>query len=85
MSSHDTKWQPIETAPKNEWILCHYDERVTSLDTSWHWGEEDCRSFIMMRKGKGYRRGGGDNWCSSDDEFLIEPTHWMPLPEPPNE
>ena len=76
-------WQPIETAPNNEWILCHYDERVTSLQEDWHWDEDDCRSFIMMCKVNESRRYLDPNWCTTDSDFLIQPTHWMPLPEAP--
>ncbi len=31
-----------------------------------------------------YQSGAEAVWCSSySDEVIINPTHWMPLPEPP--
>ena len=30
-------------------------------------------------------RSGGGYACESDGEYLIDVTHWMPLPEPPEE
>ena len=30
-----------------------------------------------------YRKGDGRYACESDGEYLLDVTHWMPLPEPP--
>ncbi len=80
-------WQPIETAPKDgaEILACYVKD----------WGWQDSRSVygpwtISFRRGK---------WMASWDEGPViesesyagtqyanppvDPTHWMPLPKPP--
>jgi len=61
-------WQPIETAPK--------DDKVMVLLYWPHWCS---RRAIIGYWANGY------GWCA--DEALsdqgIDPTHWMPLPQPP--
>ena len=71
-----SKWQPIETAPK--------DETVVALKAIWN-------GQILMPSVNGKwstdkTRNGGpglirDGWVGADDDpFAIyhEPTHWMP-------
>lgn len=64
------KWQPIETAPINTEILIYCDY-----------------VFKAIRYIKGIH---GDNWYDPEiAEHIIcklnEATHWMPLPEPPED
>lgn len=61
-------WQPIETAPKDRWILIYgareepYNESHVSL-VEWD---------------------GGGWWGQYGEPVLTDvPTHWMELPEPP--
>lgn len=73
------KWQPIETAPKDgttillasgKYVLTGYWE----TDPGWAW------------------KFDGPCWgiCEVEDDYYSVykfpdwPTHWMPLPEPPN-
>ena len=74
-------WQPIETAPKtDEWILCYGqacdedgdDPRIfTACWTNW-------------RNGKTLKGGHWQfAWFDGGYYGRCEPTHWMPLPEPP--
>ena len=67
-------WQPIETAPKD-------GRRILVYGGTWEGelgGKEP--SVIAM----GY---AGDTVCVADtcyyDAWIVAPTHWMPLPEPP--
>jgi len=70
-----SKWQPIETAPKNESVLIfipnaeHYGPGIyrgmlVDMGTGPHW---DANALHM---------GRSCGWGN-------QPTHWMPLPEPP--
>lgn len=77
-------WQPIDTAPKDGtvvlvwWPIGDYPS-----------GNHEFASFVDFGgkvpegtfDGKPYRNG----WCNDrDGAYLpVEPTHWMPLPEPP--
>ena len=61
-------WQPIETAPKGGTYILLFGMHTRSA-----------LSVMIVA------RWDGDTWQSSDDGYgaYIEPTHWMPLPEPP--
>lgn len=77
------KWQPIETAPKDgTLILISFGEkgvRAVSWDSPW-------ADPVTLENGI---------WCVDDDKHgpyplrgyndvgYNAPTHWMPLPEPP--
>jgi len=86
-----SKWQPIETAPKDETHLllftsCH--GIVEAWFSPGFWSDETPLSP---------REYTGDVWVCADDAFQIEvelwdghedhgtATHWMPLPEPPSD
>ncbi len=71
------EWMPIESAPMNEWILCHYDKRITDKDPDWVWTKDDCRTVTM--------RFCGEKWGDKYDQFCIPPHLWRPLPPPPKE
>ena len=63
-------WQDIESAPRDQEILVTDGETVCSAN------------------GHHYSTGGNYIWEGSDDrgglkELEITPTHWMPLPAPP--
>lgn len=69
------KWQPIETAPKDGTSVLLFKQ-----------------SMDFKIRGYGYWEGGDSfvsGWISKgfDDTFgnlgLANPSHWMPLPEPP--
>ena len=65
-------WQPIETAPK--------DGEAVLL---WCPADEDWQSFVTSGW---YESGIFDRrWYACTDEQPMEPqpTHWMPLPAPP--
>ena len=76
------EWQPIETAPKD-------GTRLLTIVTKF----PNCRPAI------GWWNVIADKWMASDAEdfhteedwqielesTFYEPTHWMPLPEPPKE
>lgn len=68
------EWQPIETAPENTFILIYENGRyhvaqyeLTDVD-----GYFDVQEPLW---------GFVDGWLDVDSSF--NPTHWMPLPEPP--
>ena len=66
------EWQPIETAPKDgTWILAgefgNPDFVGDYYAASWSGDEDGC-------------------WCANCGQYVTqepEPTHWMPLPAPP--
>lgn len=64
------KWQPIETAPKDETriILGRWSEWLGSME-AWD----------------GRWSSWGDVWTHKGRTNEMSPTHWMPLPEPPQE
>lgn len=67
------QWRPIETAPKDgsPFLACHYRSGVHAI--TWH-GKA---SHVPLY-----------GWCEGDDAEdidLWQPTHWMPLPPPPNQ
>lgn len=68
------EWQPIETAPKD------YRVRVLVYDASWCGGAPR----ITVTNWIGYRNVKGDV-IEEKGSFsgVTRPTHWMPLPDPP--
>jgi hypothetical protein len=66
-----SEWQPIDTAPKNQHFLCgHAEKRWIRF------------GIYFSSHGTWYYSG-----TSERSQFAQtrgdEPTHWMPLPEPP--
>lgn len=65
-------WQPIETAPKDGTIIFveAYDHaRLTGPVHSGYWSPA--------------YEGGPYAWVEDYDYKICDPTHWMPLPQPP--
>lgn len=72
-----TAWQPIETAPKDGTNIRAYGTR----HGSWGYSEDELVSIDAAWHGTGRR------WIDVRDQAFIQrrftPTHWMPLPTPP--
>ncbi len=74
-----SKWQPIETAPKDKSLILVY--RPAALK----WGQIDIATWDDDR----YAKKPRPYWRSiirimgKLDMRAWEPTHWQPLPEPP--
>lgn len=75
-----TQWRPIETAPKDKplllgrfWRNALWDKNEPSVFFQWTGSWED--------------RSLDKSGCSSDwtEYHGLQPTHWMPLPQPPQE
>lgn len=74
MTMHGEGWQPIETAPKDgRYILVFHTMPIIA------------RWYTHFRNGKPdpFREPEWDCRCMAADVPPVEPTHWMPLPEPP--
>lgn len=72
-------WQPIETAPKDE-IDCGYDGLIARRILAWdkQWDATGCAVTAYWDI---------DHWQvygRDDNTIHFKPTHWMPLPAPPN-
>lgn len=74
-TNNTTAWMDIETAPKDGGVVlaywaCTLDGQVIHND----------KSYAMTRFKDGV-------WMNADDDedLFSDPTHWMPLPEPPKE
>jgi hypothetical protein len=76
------EWQPIETAPKDGTIIdvwlgdCPPEDaffycggKGSLRSANWHWQNGKFRPYL------------GLNILTT----FVEPTHWMPLPEPPKQ
>ena len=61
------KWQPIETAPKDGTEILTVKHGVMVIN-NWH-------RCWMTRKGQ--------ELVYNDWQWQSKPTHWMPLPDPP--
>lgn len=71
-----SEWKPIETAPKDAAVLLFGktapEERMVI-----------CSKPVVF---SGYWSRLDESWCASGSHWdgpFFEPTHWMPLPEPP--
>lgn len=81
------KWQPIDTAPKdrrilvfNSWFGVYSSQYTVERE---HLGDDDRRRTSERPvKWTGYPLGLTDIGLG---RWYCVPTHWMPLPEPPQE
>lgn len=77
-------WQPIETAPKDGTALLVMRNIWPGTKTG---RAEDCNGHNTYVAGYWSSENEGRWMCYMDQirdpECPIEPTHWMPLPQPP--
>lgn len=69
------QWQPIETAPHDTEILVFMDEEIYEARLDTYGGKIKGWTFPMAD----YH---GCGCCSGSNDL---PTHWMPLPQPPEQ
>lgn len=67
-------WQTIDTAPKDGSVVDLWCATERVADASWSYpeldGEWSCKEWCILR----------NNFLQP---VMFEPTHWMPIPEPP--
>ncbi len=77
---HEVDWQPIETAPKDGTVIIGYGLPPKATVNQRHFGSD-------VRTIKTWKLGDTIGWSARNrfGMFTVgfEPTHWMPLPEPP--
>ena len=72
--ANETAWQPIETAPKDAFVLLAGPSGYTTIETV----------FTTGRMCSDYHKGRWIDHANDDlTDWGFEPTHWMPLPTPP--
>ena len=81
------EWQSIDTAPKDGTKVLVYDQESAGLSGRPGIGIAWWHSHRYHDK---YRESWcpQESWCSQgcrDDVEIYHPTHWMPLPEAPEE
>ena len=76
-----SEWRSIESAPKNGTLVLVCDPHLDYPVTVGAYFKGD-RDDATGR----FQRGDWAGWLSMDGDHLASisnPTHWMPLPEPP--
>lgn len=68
------EWQPIETAPRREYVL------VTKKDSDWQ-PVSALYGIGNIHIGEGWY---SDYYKSASELLPFDPTHWQPLPKPPD-
>lgn len=63
-------WQPIKTAPKDGSAFLAY-------------GEENIAAVYWEDDFDGWQVYGAETYISEEFWLSFKPTHWMPLPPPP--
>jgi len=71
-----TKWQPIETAPKDGTAILAWPINGNGFYSK---DEEDRISYVV----RWYARNAVWLEASGEEYMQCYPTHWMPLPAPP--
>lgn len=76
-----SNWQPIETAPKDGTRMVLFCERVVSRIHTGHWFSHEKQTDGVTS----WRYSGWwlDGFQHPFNQPPFEPTHWMPLPDPP--
>jgi hypothetical protein len=70
-------WQPIETAPKDGTKVLTF----IGAPGGWDMAVSDWRDYIFNHNGSIGPASG--HWHVFGLNYSVEPTHWIPLPEPP--
>ena len=66
----DQEWRPIETAPKDGTEVLTYNEISGIHQVSWS-------------RGNRYGHWETERWLDKETNWVIDPSHWMPLPKDP--
>lgn len=72
-------WMPIETAPKDGTHIMVWEPTFKSIEFSWWGNDYNVKDYL------GWLCGDGDDWSTGFYHTPITPTHWMPMPNPPEE
>ena len=74
------KWEPIETAPKDGRKIILWCDRFGLSIGSWRvdWGHSGDESPLWLRDDY-------DDFSCGYASTPLDPTHWMPIPEGPDE
>ena len=79
------QWQPIETAPKDgtRIIVCAMKDVSAYLEREnsklGYWGRKVIGPFVFQVY------WSGNYWQADGFAIALDPQHWMPLPEPPEQ
>jgi hypothetical protein len=87
------KWQPIETAPRDGTDVLVYKDVATVpvVHIAWYRSEEEWRDHggclfgDTLEEYVGWWSYTRNSVTQEKLEGYAEPTHWMPLPEPPED
>lgn len=87
----EMKWQPIETAPKDEWIRLWRPKCKVGVWQQEIMGKWCPQCHMWIWPADEYYNPYDEFGCLEADEFADEDnyecdqfTHWMPLPAPPS-
>lgn len=74
------EWQPIDTAPKDgRTVICYWPSKDADNDVGLV-GEPIVGVARWIKPGHQFR----EHWAFEGKWTPYDPTHWMPLPPPPN-
>lgn len=84
------EWQPIETAPRDGSFIMLFVPRgqleTGPVTIGGYWKAEDRQENGRFKKGE-WTLADFCGWLGADADYgasFCHPTHWMPLPAPPD-
>lgn len=72
-----SEWQPIETAPKDGTAVWAIEDGAPHGLTMPH--------YVVVFWAPSARYSARGFWQCADRALVAQPTHWMPLPDPPKD
>lgn len=78
-----TKWQPIETAPRDGTPIDVYGQGRRICDVFWSFSVNAETGAPINSVYDGWVQEGHVGQSYLPNYINISPTHWMPLPDPP--